>query len=254
MTDGMKLVVDVGMHLGNDTERYLQQGYRVVGVEANPVLAAEAQRRFAGEIEADRLLVLPVAVARRTGTASLTIFGEQDGWSTMSAARTEVARARGYAGKPVTVVARRFSDILDAVGTPYYLKVDIEGSDMLCVEALRGRTQIPEFLSIESAVSAPGASFAAVVRELWALYRLGYWRFTYVDQSQGDGNTSGGFGDEVSGWQTLPKALRHGLWLRVKWHVFGNTGSRWCRWRFKRADAAGRHLDIRWYDVHARRV
>ena len=248
-----KLVIDVGMHDGQDTARYLEQGYRVVAIEANPALVAAAQRRF-GDVEADRLTILPVAVAERTGTTSITIFAEQDGWSTVSSARAEVAAARGFAGRPVQVVARRFADILDAVGTPYYLKVDIEGSDMLCVEALRGRREIPDFLSIESGVSAPGSSFAAVVRELWMLYRLGYWRFTYVDQSQGDGNTSGGFGDEVSGWQTLPKALRHALWLRATWHVFGNTGSWWCRWRFKRADAAGRHLDIRWYDVHARRV
>ena len=35
-----KLVYDVGVHRGDDTAYYLHKGFRVVGVEANPAMAA----------------------------------------------------------------------------------------------------------------------------------------------------------------------------------------------------------------------
>lgn len=31
-----KLIYDVGIHIGTDTERYLKQGYNVIGIDANP--------------------------------------------------------------------------------------------------------------------------------------------------------------------------------------------------------------------------
>jgi hypothetical protein len=36
------LIFDIGMHDGSDTAFYLHQGYAVVGVEADPTLAAHA--------------------------------------------------------------------------------------------------------------------------------------------------------------------------------------------------------------------
>jgi hypothetical protein len=41
------LVLDVGMHNGDDTAYYLASGYDVVAVEANPTLCASARDRFA---------------------------------------------------------------------------------------------------------------------------------------------------------------------------------------------------------------
>ncbi len=40
------LIYDVGMNNGDDTAYYLEQGFRVVGIEANPDLAGHCRKRF----------------------------------------------------------------------------------------------------------------------------------------------------------------------------------------------------------------
>ena len=53
----METVFDVGMFDGADTAYYLESGYRVVSVEANPVLVQRAEKTFApaGEVGATDL-------------------------------------------------------------------------------------------------------------------------------------------------------------------------------------------------------
>jgi 16S rRNA A1518/A1519 N6-dimethyltransferase RsmA/KsgA/DIM1 with predicted DNA glycosylase/AP lyase activity len=43
----MKFAYDIGVFKGEDTERYLQLGYRVLCVEADPGLAEIIRSRFA---------------------------------------------------------------------------------------------------------------------------------------------------------------------------------------------------------------
>ena len=39
-------VFDLGMNNGDDTELYLRSGYKVVAVEANPILCASVAEKF----------------------------------------------------------------------------------------------------------------------------------------------------------------------------------------------------------------
>ncbi|HXE53786.1 MAG TPA: FkbM family methyltransferase, partial [Tepidisphaeraceae bacterium] len=64
-----QLIYDVGMNNGDDTAYYLSKGYRVVAIEADPVLVEQATHRFASEIAAERVTILNVAVAPTDGTA-----------------------------------------------------------------------------------------------------------------------------------------------------------------------------------------
>ena len=43
----LDLIYDVGMHKGEDTDYYLQKGFRVVAFEANPDLVNLCRTRFA---------------------------------------------------------------------------------------------------------------------------------------------------------------------------------------------------------------
>lgn len=62
------LIIDVGMHNGQDTAFYLAKGFDVVALEANPVLVDAARIRFASEIESGQLQILPEAIAETEGT------------------------------------------------------------------------------------------------------------------------------------------------------------------------------------------
>jgi FkbM family methyltransferase len=267
------LIIDVGMHTGGDTEFYLAKGFDVVAIEANPVLVEAARDRFAAEIASGQLQILPVAIAEAEGTLPLAICDEKSSISSMSPAYIGANESVGFAYRYVDVPTRTFESILAEVGVPHYLKVDIEGMDLLCIRALRNLGELPDFVSVESNVHSPGAQFAAIFDELSALWELGYRRFAYVDQSKHPERRppyparegryadavfthdhSGLFGEELPvKWETVDRALLRAGLLRWRYDVIA-IGGRWTRTVSSRA-----HQQIRaghsfsWYDLHARR-
>ena len=56
------LIIDVGMHDGGDTARFLEEGFRVVAVEANPHLVEEGSARFAEPIRSGQLVIVGAAI------------------------------------------------------------------------------------------------------------------------------------------------------------------------------------------------
>ena len=83
----------------------------------------------------------------------------------------------------VEVEAVTFDDVLREFGVPYYMKVDIEGLDMACIEARHRVSERPRYLSVESAITSGIASFEDGFAELAHLWVLGYRRFKYIDQT-----------------------------------------------------------------------
>jgi len=67
------LIFDIGVGNGDDTAFYLAKGFRVVAVEANPVLVAAAKRRFDEDIQAGRLAIVEKAIATKPGRTSFDI-------------------------------------------------------------------------------------------------------------------------------------------------------------------------------------
>jgi len=88
-------------------------------------------------------------------------------------------RRQGADSEAVEAPAIDFAAQLRAHGVPHYLKIDIEGADMVCVEALAAMAERPDYLSIES----DKTDFAALVHELELLYALGYRRFAAIQQA-----------------------------------------------------------------------
>ncbi|HEX2749283.1 MAG TPA: hypothetical protein VHM91_14845, partial [Verrucomicrobiales bacterium] len=76
-----QLVFDVGMYDASDTKYYLDLGYKVVAIEANPMLANSARQRFAGEVQNGTLTIVNAAVADGEEDVELTISGEDLGSS-----------------------------------------------------------------------------------------------------------------------------------------------------------------------------
>ena len=56
--DNGKLIFDIGMHVGQDTAFYLAKGFRVIAVEANPLLVRDAEKHFKNQIETGQLTIL----------------------------------------------------------------------------------------------------------------------------------------------------------------------------------------------------
>jgi len=139
----MTSVYDIGMYDGADTGYYLDCGYRVVAVEANPQLVDDAIRRFAAQIASGQLTCVDAAISPNGEPVELHL--SSDLASSYSLQR-KVAPKRPIG--TITVPGVTLLELFERHGVPDYLKVDIEGADRLCVLALTPDLR-PTFLSFE---------------------------------------------------------------------------------------------------------
>jgi hypothetical protein len=72
------LIFDLGVNDGSDTDFYLKKGFRVVGVEANPLVCEGAAKRFSQAIEAKRLTLAKCRDLAVEGTAA--VLCQQGKW------------------------------------------------------------------------------------------------------------------------------------------------------------------------------
>ena len=258
------LIYDVGQHKGEDSEFYLRKGFRVVAIEALPSHAQSAEQRLRTYVERGKLVILNVAVAEKDGP--LTFFESLDSslWGTTNLAMEKLGERLGQKFVERTVDGVSFRNILVKFGVPYFLKIDIQGEDILCLRALRDFAQRPKYVSYESEAN----SMNGLREELTLLRELGYRRFKivrqdtvhsqqcpfparegdYVDQ-RFDQTSSGLFGEEVPGeWVEEGRVIRTYRLLRFQRYLIRILSllhlRRSLHWLVP---------DLPWYDIHAKR-
>jgi len=174
------LVFDLGANVGQDTAFYLSQGYRALAVEADPILAESLRNKFAREVLAGRLTILNVGIGAKEGLADFWICEEKPEFSSFHRA---IAARDSYSHKCIQVPVLPFAAVVERFGVPYYLKIDIEGNDRLCLDAL-SPSSLPPYLSVESEcpLDEKNASVEDGVWTVQQLYGLGYRKFKLIDQ------------------------------------------------------------------------
>jgi FkbM family methyltransferase len=203
MVGSDKLVVDIGLNNGDDTEHYLARGFNVVAVEANPELVEAGRRRFADAIAAGKLRLLNVGIAQEPGCADFYINQTEDVWSSFVPEWGQ----RGGKFSVVSVPTTTLSALLREFGTPYYLKIDIEGHEWICLKDL---TVTPQYVSIE----------ALHLEFLAFLWSKGYREFKVVNQNDHNAQTgfragsSGPVSDSITDWDSLETAAYD--WLHIQ--------------------------------------
>ncbi len=238
MTD--TLIFDLGMHNGDDTAYYLAGGHRVLAVEANPTLCALAQARFREAIDAGRLTILNRAIADTSADSTFYLSAANDQWSSTD---PNWASREDSVTTAITVPSIALPALFDTFGVPHYIKIDIEGADLVALEQLRHSGKQPAFVSVED------CRFGFEYVDL--LQAAGYTQFQLSDQSQVAGcvdeatgftfttSSSGPFGD------ALPDAwLGYDPFLTHYEALVRDRGT-----RLKHA----RHGNAVWWDIHARR-
>lgn len=264
-----RLVFDVGFHKGEDTEFYLKKGFRVVAVEANPSLHRAGLERFAAQIRSGQLTLVHAAVARENGPVGFFVNQRASEWGTVSADFAARNAALGAGSQEISVPGVRFDRIVGEFGVPYYLKIDIEGADLLCLEALRQFAEKPRYVSLESNKT----SWHELQAEFALLRALGYRRFKVVSQEgvprqscpnpprEGAFAThrfargaSGAFGEEAPGrWLSERQALARYRLIFLEYALFGDSG--WLTERTLRRPLLWRLIKYLpradWYDTHA---
>ncbi len=209
-------------------------------------------------------------------------FYRNDSGSTWGTVRGEWAERNERQGTPSTMIeveAVDFEAVLQSKGIPHYMKIDIEGCDLVCLNSLRKFRERPDYVSFES----DKTSFAAIQKEIDLLTELGYDAFKAVEQTDipelqippnppREGSyaaqkfvrgSSGLFGAELNGeWRSRGDIL--GLYRVIRWgyHLLGDDGIMY-RWQFPGAGRLRRMTKAwlarktqaqvpGWYDTHAR--
>ncbi len=62
-----QLIYDVGVNNGTDTAYYIHRGYKVLGIEANPVMVSLLEDKFSSEIESGTFTLLNLGIAETEG-------------------------------------------------------------------------------------------------------------------------------------------------------------------------------------------
>ncbi len=176
------LVFDIGMHNGDDSFYYLARGYRVVAVEANPIMCAMARERFAREISAGQLSVRNIGIAETRGEMDFWVSSHTD-WSSF---HVESATKHGAQATSIRVETMPFRQLIEEEGTPFFVKLDIECNDSLCLKDLAATASRPAYLSFEGDlgdVPFEGNPSADVDTNIKLLESLGYRSFKCVRQN-----------------------------------------------------------------------
>jgi FkbM family methyltransferase len=252
------LIFDVGAANGDDTAHYVSRGFRVVAVEANPVVAARLVERFAAEIAASTVTVEQVGIWAVPGTRT---FWVNDDDAEHSSFVEEVGK-RSPHWHAIEVETVPFRSLLARHGVPYYLKVDIESSDQWCLRDLDPADK-PAYVSVE----AHRGWYLAL------LYGLGYNAFKCIDQTchnrpfANDNETLRGrvrgrsrryerrirrmFGDSVTAPYPRGSSGPFGDDTVGEWQDFETVSYDWLHFRFGRRGRGTLNLNGGWYDFHA---
>ena len=162
------LIFDVGCNDGQDSDFYLKKGFRVVAVEANPALCERLKERFAEEIAEGRFVLVEEAIAEHEGEVEFYLNEKEDIRSTIMPGHAERASALGRPPTKMVVPSITFPSLIERFGVPYFMKVDIEGADWLCLEGLTPFDELPLFLSTEYPLSLAGQIRVFYFSESWA--------------------------------------------------------------------------------------
>lgn len=232
-------VYDIGVHNGDDSAFYLAKGFCVLGVEANPALAAKARERFAPEIASGQYELVEAAVAPKPGHIEFFVNLEKDDWSSTD---PSYGTRAGTRFEKISVPAVVMESLLERHPQVYSLKCDIEGGDIDVLKGMLRSSVRPKHVSFE-AHDAVYLSYLAV---------LGYTRFKIVNQNlnwlvklpnppleglyvehQFGPHCSGPFGEEAPGtWMGLEDTMEMFLAL-------------------KKTSVRQPSISIAWYDFHA---
>jgi FkbM family methyltransferase len=268
-----KLIFDIGMHKGEDSEYYLKKGFDVVAFEAHPDLVSQTKKSYAQFIRDKRLRIIEGAIVPDPGVEFIVFYqyADRTKWGTIESdvVRSSAKRAKGVSEIRVPVID--FASVIRKVGMPYYMKIDIEGADIHCLEVLKSFDTRPAYLSIEAIEQDIGNQ----TKQIELLCELGYDRFKAVQQARmhrrvlpalsSEGRnvehefakgSSGPFGSDLGGeWRSGDEILSDYERIfrrnrRVTQSIFWKTAL--IRKPARRAIEFFAHTTIPgWYDTHA---
>ena len=199
------LVFDIGAHVGDRIRAFRRLGAHVVAVEPQPALFRTLTVLFG---RSDAVTLVPCAVGRAAGTATMMINLDNPTTSTLS--RDFIAASRDAGGwegqawpQTLEVPVTTLDELIGRHGTPSFIKLDVEGFE---AEALAGLSHGIAALSFEFTTIQRTVGLASLGR----CTALGYTRFcAALGESQRLGEWLSA--PDITSWlMTLPHSANSG--------------------------------------------
>ena len=274
-----KIVFDLGAHKGEDSDFYLRKGFRVIAVEASEKLYASILDKFRDHPKSADFTIVNYAITEQDDQL-ITFYEntEKSVWGTVfdtwNARNTKLQASSTKTTVKTIRLDTLIKQQLGATDNIEYIKIDIEGADMMALKSLAGINQRPRFISLESEkISWPG-----LMEEFRVLTELGYSKFKIIDQSKISSQqcpypskegeyidykfttgSSGLFGGELPGeWLSLNDAIKAYKKIFVGYKYFGDYGifnnklfmkNRYLKKAMRMFNLSFPHVG--WYDTHA---
>ena len=175
------LIYDIGVHNGKDSLFYLLKGFKVIGIEANPSLVENLRSKFSTFIESGQYILIDKAISKNSNKKiPFYINDKHDDWGT-SLDKWNRSMCKDFTEINIETISPE--DIINLYGIPYYMKIDIEGSDVLILDSLIQLNKKPLYLSIELLTpdnfNNDGCNHLEIITKL---KQLGYTKFVISNQ------------------------------------------------------------------------
>jgi FkbM family methyltransferase len=169
------LIFDLGFHTGQDTLYYLKKGFNVVAVEANPFLYETGVDKFQEYIKNDQLILINNAVSVSNESINFFIHKNHSDWS--SCFKDYINYENENDLTEVNVGGITLEYLVSKFSTPRYIKVDVEGADVIVAEQLTKLSKKPKFISFETSRRDYAKIFSF-------LFLSGYKKFQLINQEK----------------------------------------------------------------------
>lgn len=146
--EALHVIYDVGANNGDDIPYYLKKAHRVVAVEANPQLCEHLRQRFKDAVRDGRLIVEHCALTGEMTAAPVPFYVHLTDHVRSQLASPRAKSLGEY--REVLVPSRSILSLIEEHGSPYYIKIDIEGQDVQVLRQLFSAGVKPPFISAES--------------------------------------------------------------------------------------------------------
>ena len=167
------LVFDVGSHIGQKAQLYIDEGARVICFEPQPSCISVLRKKYN---DLPNVSIEPIGLADKPGEMTMSICSASTTLSTFSKEWSEKSRHRQRGSrwdKTLRVPITTLDMMIKKYGTPEFIKIDVENFEH---EVLRGLSSPVTCLSFEFHTE----TFANAIRCLDYLESTGYQKFNFA--------------------------------------------------------------------------
>lgn len=216
-----QLIFDLGFYNGDTSLQYLRDGFKVIGVDCNPLLMFNDS-----EIEQylkDGLLKIEkkCVTEKDNDIVNFYVQPSQMVWSSTNIKIAErLNKSECYEVETITLAS-----LIEKYGTPIYCKIDIEGNDVIALKSLFDIEEKPLYVSCETECIGNENPYAIDgLENINVLNELGYRHFFLVKQIYGQDfhfNVNGEYN-----WKTYEEIVEELRKEREK-HYFNESYTFW---------------------------